>query len=62
MPDVAMCLGLHCDRHSNCWRFMAEPSAEQSYMMLDPDEQGPACHHYWPMRVELPPLEDADGA
>jgi len=48
MPDISMCAGEGCPQRETCYRYMAEPSAWQSYFAAPPRD-GETCRYYWPI-------------
>lgn len=52
MPDISMCTGESCEKKNNCYRFKANPSMRQSWMVPTPDEQSGNCDYFW--KIENP--------
>lgn len=48
MPDISMCDNADCPSCTLCWRFMAKPSAYQSYSNFQPN--GDKCKSFWDMK------------
>lgn len=47
MPDITMCSnGKDCQKHEECYRYMAKPDRYQSYTMYYKGDK--ECESYWP--------------
>lgn len=40
MPDITMCTNDDCHLNGWCYRYLAPPDTMQSYMFMEPDEDG----------------------
>ena len=48
MADISMRDGKHCKDRKTCYRFTANPSEVQSYLVLnDKKKDKDTCEHYW---------------
>src|SRR5690242_6529136 len=47
MPDITMCSNEKCPQKRKCYRYMAEPSAIQSYTDFNEVD----CKYFWPLKI-----------
>lgn len=48
MADISMCEGIGCLQKESCYRFIAEPSKYQSYLIIPPYKCSiEECEYYW---------------
>ena len=58
MPDIAMCSNDECRNRKRCYRFMAEPSAIQSYSDFAPAPGDGQCEDFWSIKRAPTKLRD----
>lgn len=61
MPDISMCMNIHCPLKETCYRFTAKPSEyRQAYSDFAPKitkEGKVECEYYWKVKSVKEPTD-----